>query len=81
MLGKGAPPPLTLALAPMITRHTYPDLLTTGGRLAATVWGGATPAQAVAATLALDTAAIVLRITDTAGRTIAQGLAPGGLAA
>ena len=65
----------------MITRHTYPDLLTTGGRLAATVWGGATPAQAVAATLALDTAAIVLRITDTAGRTIAQGLAPGGLAA
>ena len=65
----------------MITRHTYPDLLTTGGRLAATVWGGANPAQAVAATLAQDAAAIVLRITDTAGRTVAQGLAPGGLAA
>ena len=57
----------------MTTFHTYPDLLTDGGRLAATEWPGATISEAVAATLRVDPEAIVLR----AGQAI--GLAPGGL--
>ena len=60
------------------TYHTYPDLLLDGGRLAATVWeGGATHAEAVAATLRLDAEAIVLRTVR--GTEALVGLAPGGL--
>ena len=61
------------------TFHTYPDLLTDGGRLAATEWGAGTLAEAVAATHRLDPDTIILRAcrgTDTA-----LGHAPGGMAA
>ena len=66
------------------TYHTYPDLLLSGGRLAATDWGShpagcASLAEAVAATLRLDAEAVVLRAVR--GTTVARGLAPGGLAA
>lgn len=57
----------------MVTFHTYPELLIDGGRLAATEWPGASVSEAVAATLRLDSEAIVLR----AGQAV--GLAPGGL--
>jgi len=60
------------------TYNTYSDLLIDGGRLAATVWETATAAQAVAATLRYDAAAIVLRVTDNSGARLV-GLAPGGL--
>jgi hypothetical protein len=66
----------------IITRHTYSDLLYTGGRLAACEWdNGCGPADGVAATLAVDPEAIILRVTDARGRTDRQiwGLAPGGL--
>ena len=57
------------------TYHTYPNLMTSGGRLAATDWGKYTsPAEAVAATLRVEPEAIVLRIDNI------RGLAPGGLA-
>jgi len=60
------------------TYCTFPDLLTDGGRLAPTVWeGGATHAEALAATLSLDAEAIVLRIVR--GSEVVRGLAPGGL--
>lgn len=62
------------------TRHTYPDLLLTGGRLAATEWPRATLSEAVAATLARDPEAVILRADNTAGQAV-RGLAPGGLAA
>lgn len=57
----------------MNTFHTYPDLVHRGGRLAATEWPGATPAEAVAATLRVDPEAIILRANGVVG------LAPGGL--
>ena len=75
----------TQAKNPMTTTyHTYPDLLTDGGRLAATEWGAhpagcATLAEAVAATLRLDAEAIVLRVVR--GTETVRGLAPAGLAA
>lgn len=62
------------------TRHTYPDLLLTGGRLAATEWGTGSLADAVRATLARDPEAVILRADNTAGQAV-RGLAPGGLAA
>lgn len=71
----------------MTTLHTYPDLLHSGGRLAATAWNfpgcrfTVSAADAVAATLDLDSDAVVLRVADAAGRYVAVGLAPGGLAA
>ena len=66
------------------TYHTYPDLLFTGGRLAATEWGDhpaacSSLAQAVAATLSLDAEAVVLEAVCGAVR--ARGHAPGGLGA
>lgn len=61
------------------TYHTYSDLLTDGGRLAATEWGAGTLADAVAATHRLDPDSIILRACR--GTETALGLAPGGLAA
>jgi len=63
-----------------VTRHTYPDLLLTGGRLAATEWPTGSLADAVRATLARDPEAVILRADNTAGQKL-RGLAPGGLAA
>ena len=66
----------------IITHHTYSDLLHTGGRLAQCQWDcDATVAQAVAATLSVDSEAIILRVTDARGRVDRQirGLAPGGI--
>ena len=66
----------------IITRHTYSDLLHSGDRLAACQWDcGCTVAEGVAATLAVDPEAIILRVTDARGRVDQQirGLAPGGL--
>jgi hypothetical protein len=63
----------------LTTYHTYPDLLLSGGRLAATEWGvGASLADGVAATLRLDAEAIILRAVR--GAETVRGLAPGGLA-
>ena len=64
------------------TLHTYPDLVTDGGRHARTDWpahcyGGAL-AELVAATLRLDPAAVITRAAD--GRAVAVGHLPGGLA-
>ena len=61
------------------TFHTYPDLVTeTGERLAAVSWGhGATFADAIAATLRLDSDAIVLRARSGASQIV--GLMPGGM--
>jgi hypothetical protein len=65
---------------PTTTYHTYADLLTDGGRLAATEWGlGGPLAGAVAATLRLDPEAVILRVTGSEGTAV--GLAPAGLAA
>ena len=55
------------------TYHTYPDLLIDGGRLAATEWACSDPAEAVAATLARDPEAIILRVGQL------RGMAPGGI--
>lgn len=78
---RGPAPRPPLSLAPMATtRHTYPDLITTGGRLAATVWPSASLAAAVRATLALDPDVVILRADTPAGDSV-RGLAPGGLAA
>jgi hypothetical protein len=66
----------------IITHHTYADLMHTGGRLAACQWDcDATVAEGVAATLAVDPEAIILRVTDARGRVDRQirGLAPGGI--
>lgn len=73
------PHPLPLN-AMATTRHTYPDLLTTGGRLAATDWPSGSLADAVRATLALDPEVVILRADTPAGDAV-RGLAPGGLAA
>ena len=67
----------------LTTYHTYPDLLLSGGRLAATDWGShpagcASLADGVAATLRLDAEAIILRAVR--GSETVRGLAPGGLA-
>jgi hypothetical protein len=69
---------------PATTYHTYPDLLTSGDRLAATDWGShpagcASLGEAVSATLHLDPDAIILRAVR--GSEAVRGLAPGGLAA
>jgi hypothetical protein len=61
------------------TFHTYPDLLISGGRLAATVWPTPDPAAAVAATLARDPDGVILRAT--CGAATLRALAPGGMAA
>jgi len=66
------------------TYHTYADLLTDGGRLAATEWGAhpagcASLAEAVAATLRHDPEAIVLRAVH--GDETVRGYAPAGMAA
>ena len=65
----------------LTTFHTYPDLLFDGGRLAATCWGDhptvSTLQQAVCATIAVDSEAVVLRASGTDGT--AKGLLPGGL--
>jgi hypothetical protein len=61
------------------TFNTYPELLTDSGRLAKTVWQHAeTLGQAIAATIALDSTAVILRATGQGERIV--GLAPGGLA-
>ena len=64
-----------------ITFHTYADLLFDGGRLAATCWGDhptvSTLQQAVCATIAVDSEAVVLRASGTDGT--ATGLMPAGL--
>ena len=65
----------------MTTLHTYPDLITDGGRLAATVWEVTDVAASVAATLRHDPEAIVLAVADSHGYRVARGHAPGGLAA
>jgi hypothetical protein len=62
------------------TFHTYPDLLSTGGRLAASHYRLTTPREAVAATLRQDAEAIILQAYDEIGGRLV-GLAPGGLAA
>lgn len=60
------------------TYHTYADLIINGGRLAATEWqGGASMAEAVAATLRLDGDAIILRAKR--GSESVRALAPGGM--
>ena len=62
------------------TYHTYSDLIIDGGRLAATEWGGgASLADAVAATLRYDSEAIILRAVR--GTEVVRGYAPAGLAA
>jgi len=65
----------------LTTFHTYPDLLFDGGRLAAKCWGDhptvSTLQQAVRATIAVDSEAVVLRASGTDGT--ARGLMPGGL--
>ena len=76
---KGSPFPLPLP--PRTTLHAYSDLLHDGGRLAATVWDTRDVAGAVAATLRYDDQAIVLRVNDANGYTVAIGHAPGGIAA
>jgi hypothetical protein len=66
---------------PMIattTYHTYADLLTDGGRHAATEWTTTDMAAAVAATLRLDPDAIILRVV--CGTVTVRGLAPAGVA-
>jgi hypothetical protein len=60
------------------THHTYPDLLFTGGRLAATDWDSDNASRAVAATVRLDNDAVVLRVSIN-GKTSARGLMPAGL--
>lgn len=60
------------------THHTYPDLLFTGGRLAATDWDSDSHARAVAATVRGDADAIVLRVSVD-GYPHARGLMPGGI--
>ena len=65
------------------TFHTYPELVTSGDRLAATDWGnvrtGATTmAEAVAATLSRDDESIILRVVR--GDETLRGYAPGGIA-
>lgn len=65
----------------MTTLHTYADLLTDGGRLAATEWQTTDAGAAVAATLRHDSEAVVLEVADAHGYRVAVGLAPGGLAA
>jgi hypothetical protein len=69
---------------PATTHHTYPDLLTSGERLAATDWGShpagcASLGEAVSATLRLEPDAVILRAVR--GSETVRGLAPGGLAA
>ena len=60
------------------TYHTYADLITDGGRLAATAWPKASIAEAIGATLANDCQAIIL--TVVASGEITRGYAPGGMA-
>jgi hypothetical protein len=69
---------------PATTYSTFPDLLTSGERLAATDWGShpagcASLGEAVTATLDLYPDAIILRAVR--GSEAVRGLAPGGLAA
>ena len=60
------------------TYHTYPDLLYIGGRLACTEWSPrCNTAEVVAATLRLDSEAVILRANTASGHY--RGLAPGGL--
>jgi len=60
------------------TYHTYADLITDGGRLAATAWPKASISDAICATLANDCQAIIL--TVVASGEITRGYAPGGMA-
>jgi hypothetical protein len=60
------------------TYHTYSDLITDGGRLAATAWPKASIADAICATLTNDCQAIVLAVV--ASGEIIRGHAPGGMA-
>jgi len=60
------------------TYHTYADLITDGGRLAATEWPKASISDAIRATLANDCRAIIL--TVAARGEITRGYAPGGMA-
>ena len=75
------PPPVTVAtpeVRDVTTYHTYPDLLFTGGRLAASEYPiRASMAQAVQITIDHDSQAVVLRATGYDGS--ARGLMPGGL--
>ena len=60
------------------TYHTYADLITDGGRLAATAWPKASISDAICATLANDCQAIIL--TVVASGEFTRGYAPGGMA-
>ncbi len=70
---------------PATTYSTFPDLLTSGERLAATQWGGrpgihcGSLSEAVSATLSLLPDAIILRAVR--GSEAVRGLAPGGMVA
>ena len=60
------------------TSHTYPDLLHSGDRLAATEWPELlTTAEAIKATLRYGSDAVILRAVGVDG--YSRGLAPGGL--
>lgn len=63
------------------THHTYPDLITDGGRLARTCWQTSDLSQAVAATLRIDPDAVILLATGTMPGQAIRALAPGGMAA
>ena len=75
--GSRSPSPFPL----MTTLQTYSDLLHDGSRLGARVWETRDVAGAVAATLRYDADAIILRVNDANGYTVATGHAPGGIAA
>ena len=66
----------------IITRHTYSDLLYTGGRLAECEWDcGGTLAEGVAATISVDPEVIILWASDWTGANAKhyRGMAPGGI--
>lgn len=59
------------------TYHTYPDLITSGGRLARTDWEGVTVSNAVASTIKHDPSGIILGVR--ANNVWLTGHAPGGI--
>ena len=65
-------------MATIITHHSYPDLLQTGGRLARTSWDSDNVSRAIAATLRGQKEAAVLLVTVD-GVAVARGLSPAGL--
>jgi hypothetical protein len=65
-------------MATIITHHSYPDLLQTGGRLARTSWDSDNVSRAIAATLRGQKEAAILLVTVD-GVAVARGLSPAGL--